>query len=137
MWTTSNRLKAEPINDVKIYPNTKPAVLTVYRGNDLRNFDVHNPLKFVDFGITKLDELGPIIKKKRYKIVGELMIYLGKRYERLNKIPEELRIQSALPASIQAQSQPSRRKRKHIELEPEIRVPGLECNRSLPKGILL
>nr|GEX39226.1 ribonuclease H-like domain, reverse transcriptase, RNA-dependent DNA polymerase [Tanacetum cinerariifolium] len=27
-------------------------------------------------------------------------------------------------------------KRKHIELEPEIKVPGLECNRSLPEGVL-
>ncbi|GJW67131.1 hypothetical protein Tco_0121555 [Tanacetum coccineum] len=59
-----------------------------------------------DFGVTKLDELGPIIQKKKNKIVGELMISLGKRYERLRKIPEELRIQSALPplASEQASS---------------------------------
>ncbi|GKF88937.1 hypothetical protein Tco_0262900, partial [Tanacetum coccineum] len=107
MWTTSSKLKPEPINDVKIHPNTKLAVLTVYRGNDRRNFDVHNPFKFADFGITELDELGPIIEKKKNKIVGELMIYLGKRYERLKKIPEEVGIQ----------------------------VPGLECNRSHPEGV--
>ncbi|GJY54789.1 hypothetical protein Tco_0446453 [Tanacetum coccineum] len=53
------------------------------------------------------------------------------------EIPEELRIQSALPALVpeQAPSQSLRRKRKHMELEPEIKVPGLECNRSLPKGV--
>ncbi|GJS50198.1 hypothetical protein Tco_0600319 [Tanacetum coccineum] len=96
LQTTSSRLKPKPATDVKIHPNTKPAVLTVYRGNDRRNFDVHNPFKFADFGITKLDELGPIIEKKKNKIVVELMISLGKRYERLNKIPEELGIQSAL-----------------------------------------
>nr|GEW14260.1 copia protein [Tanacetum cinerariifolium] len=28
------------------------------------------------------------------------------------------------------------RKRKHIELEPKIKVPRLECNRSLPGGVL-
>ncbi|GJU00866.1 hypothetical protein Tco_1111204 [Tanacetum coccineum] len=116
--------------------NTKPVVLTIYRGNDRRNFDVHNPFKFAEFRITKLDELGPIIEKKMNKIVGELMISMGKRYERLNKIPEELGIQSALPAPVQAQSQSLGRKMKHIELEPEIRVPGLECNRSLPEGVL-
>ncbi|GJS97837.1 hypothetical protein Tco_0804805 [Tanacetum coccineum] len=26
-------------------------------------------------------------------------------------------------------------KQKHIELEPEVKVPGLECNRSLPEGV--
>ncbi|GKG25139.1 hypothetical protein Tco_0395767, partial [Tanacetum coccineum] len=27
------------------------------------------------------------------------------------------------------------RKRKHMELEPEVKIPGLECNRSLPKNV--
>ncbi|GJS53103.1 hypothetical protein Tco_0626465 [Tanacetum coccineum] len=31
MWIMSKRLKPEPITNVKIYPNIKPAVLTVYR----------------------------------------------------------------------------------------------------------
>ncbi|GKA78244.1 hypothetical protein Tco_0784781 [Tanacetum coccineum] len=137
MWTKSNRLKPNPINDVKIHPNSKPAVLTMYRNNDKKNFDVHNPFKFADFGITKLDELGPIIEKEKNTIVKDLMTSLGKRYERLKKIPEELRIQSVLLAPVpeKDQSQSSGRKRKHIELEPKIKVPGLECNRSLPKGV--
>ncbi|GKE18279.1 hypothetical protein Tco_1425856 [Tanacetum coccineum] len=111
----ADRLKPKPATDVKIHPNIKPEVLTVYRGNDRRNFDVHNPFMFADFGITKLDELGPIVEKKKNKIVVELMISLGKRYARLNKIPEELGIQSALPTLVQAQSQSSGRKRKHME----------------------
>ncbi|GKE19308.1 hypothetical protein Tco_1426885 [Tanacetum coccineum] len=60
---------------------------------------------------------------------------LSRRYERLRKILEELDIQSALPAPKQASSQTSRRKRKHMELEPETRIPGLECNRALPKNV--
>nr|GEV10816.1 hypothetical protein [Tanacetum cinerariifolium] len=36
----------------------------------------------------------------------------------------------------QASSQTSRRKRKHIELEPETRNPRLECNRTLPENVL-
>ncbi|GKA90330.1 hypothetical protein Tco_0812200 [Tanacetum coccineum] len=75
--------------------------LDQYIGNDRRNF------KFGDFGITELDELGPIIEKKKNKIVGELMISLGKIYERLKKIPKELGIQ----------------------------IPSLECNRSLLEGV--
>ncbi|GKD26559.1 hypothetical protein Tco_1232773 [Tanacetum coccineum] len=31
--------------------------------------------------------------------------------------------------------QSSGRKIKHMELEPKIKVPGLECNRSLPEGV--
>ncbi|GKD03737.1 hypothetical protein Tco_1178711 [Tanacetum coccineum] len=116
MWTISNRLKPEPITEVKIHPNSKPTILTVYRNNDKRNFDVHNPFKFTDFRITELDELGPIIKKKKNSIVKDLMHPLSKRYKRLKKIPKEHGIQYALPAPIpeQAPSQSSRRKRKHM-----------------------
>nr|GEU55750.1 cysteine-rich RLK (receptor-like protein kinase) 8 [Tanacetum cinerariifolium] len=45
MWTMTNRIKPEPITNVKIHPNTKPAVLYVYRNNEKRNFDVHQPFK--------------------------------------------------------------------------------------------
>ncbi|GJT53429.1 hypothetical protein Tco_0988483 [Tanacetum coccineum] len=136
MWTMSNRLKPEPIIDVKIHPKTKPAVITVYRNNVKRNFNVHNPFKFIDIGITELDELGPIIEKKKNTIVKDLMKSLSKRYERLKKIPGELGIHSSLPlVPEQAPSVSLGRKRKHMELEPEIKVPGLECNRSLPNGV--
>ena len=84
-----------------------------------------------------MDELGLIIQKKKNTIVKDLMTSLSKRYERLKKIPKELGIPSALPAPIpeQVSSQVSGRKRKHLELEPEIKVPGLECNKSLPEGV--
>nr|GEW22432.1 hypothetical protein [Tanacetum cinerariifolium] len=118
IWTTSSRLRPKPITDFKIHPNTKPLVLTVYRANDKRNFQVHNPFKFVNFIVTELDELGPIIQKKKNAIVKDPMTSLGKIFERLKKIPEELEIQSALPASTpkQALFESSGRKRKHVEL---------------------
>ncbi|GJT30642.1 hypothetical protein Tco_0910917 [Tanacetum coccineum] len=97
MWTMTNRIKPEPIIDVRIHPNTKPIVAFVFRNNDKRNFDIHNPFKFTDFGSTKLDELGPIIQKKKNFVIKYLMTSLSKRYERLKKIPEEHGIQSALP----------------------------------------
>ncbi|GJV95492.1 hypothetical protein Tco_1547069 [Tanacetum coccineum] len=105
MWTTTSRLNLEPTNDVKIHPNTKPAVITVYRGTD------KGTLKFTTL--------------------------LSLRYERLKKIPEEPGIQSALPAPApeQASSQLLGRKRKIMELEPEICIPGLKCNRSLPENV--
>ncbi|GJS29275.1 hypothetical protein Tco_0489895 [Tanacetum coccineum] len=129
--------KPECIIDVRIHPNTNPIVASVFRDNDKRNFDVHQPFKFSDFRITELDELGPIIQKKKNSVVKDLMTSLSKRYERLKKIPEELGIQSALPALIpeQASSQSSGRKRKHMELEPEVKVHGLGCNRCLPKSV--
>nr|GEX51452.1 reverse transcriptase [Tanacetum cinerariifolium] len=97
-------IKPEPITDVKIHPNTKPVVLSVYGDNDKRNFDVHNPFKFTNFKITELDELGPIIQKKNNSIVKELMTSLSKRCERLKKILEELGIQSALHALVPEQA---------------------------------
>ncbi|GJV28460.1 hypothetical protein Tco_1384908 [Tanacetum coccineum] len=47
MWTTTSRIKPEPITDVKIHPNTKPAVIIVYKGTNRRNFfgAVHNPFR--------------------------------------------------------------------------------------------
>ncbi|GKA69606.1 hypothetical protein Tco_0775670 [Tanacetum coccineum] len=108
------------------------------RANDRIKFQVHNPFKFADFGVTELDELWPIIQEKKNTIVKDLMTSLGKRFKRLKKIPKELGIQYALPALVpeQASSESLGRKRKHMELEPEIKVPGLECNRSLPEGLL-
>ncbi|GJY03106.1 hypothetical protein Tco_0361258 [Tanacetum coccineum] len=107
----------------------------IYKGTDGRNFDVHNPFLFGKFGISELDELWEIIPKKKNAVVKDLMNSPSRRYERLRKIPKELRIQSALPAPApeQASSQTSGRKRKHIELEPKVKVSGLECNRSLSK----
>ncbi|GJS77246.1 hypothetical protein Tco_0727127 [Tanacetum coccineum] len=96
--------KPERITDVRIHLNTKPIVASVFRDNDKRNFNIHQPFKFLGFGITELDELGPIIQKKKNSIVKDLMTFLSKRYERLKKIPEELGIQSALPAPIPEQA---------------------------------
>ena len=61
------------------------------------------------------------------------------RYDQLAKKHEELGIPSLLPASLPAiqapPAQSSKRKRKKIEIEPEISVPGLDCNRALPEGV--
>ncbi|GJT55386.1 hypothetical protein Tco_0990440 [Tanacetum coccineum] len=128
MWTINNKLKPETITNIKIHPKTKPVVITVYR--DGRNFDVHRPFAFGAFGISELDELREIIPKKKNAVVHDLMNSLSQRYERIRKILEELRIKSALLASAseQASSQSSRKKRKHMELEPETKILGLECN---------
>ncbi|GKE13867.1 hypothetical protein Tco_1421444, partial [Tanacetum coccineum] len=102
MWTVSSRLKPDPITDIKIHLKTKSIVITVYKGTDGRNFDVHNPFLFGEFGIYELDELREIIPKKKNAVVKDL---------------DELS------------------KSKHMELEPEVKVLGLECNRSLSEGV--
>ncbi|GJX36871.1 hypothetical protein Tco_0248428 [Tanacetum coccineum] len=58
-----------------------------------------------------------------------------KKKERLKETPEELGIRSSLPDPGQVLSLTLGRKRKHQELEPEVRIPGLECNISLPEGV--
>lgn len=131
------RLRPESITDIQIHRNTNPAVVTVFRGPDQRILDVHKPFKFSVFGITELDELRPIIDKKQNVVVPELLKSLKLRYDRLKKIPEVLDIPSLLPAS-STQAAPtkiSKRKRNLVQMESEIKVPGLDCDRSLPKGI--
>ncbi|GKB69121.1 hypothetical protein Tco_0930533 [Tanacetum coccineum] len=88
MWTTSSRLKPEIIIDIKIHPNTKPTVITIYMGTNKRNFEVHNPFKFGDFGVTELDELGPIIQSKMNRIYGMFFIdFIGdKAFQRMSDI---------------------------------------------------
>nr|GEU36768.1 copia protein [Tanacetum cinerariifolium] len=105
MWTVSSRLKPEPITDIKIHPKTKPVVITIYRGTDGRNFDVHKHFLFEAFGISKLDEMREIILNKKNTMVKDLMNSL------------------------------SQRKQKHMELEPETRIPGLECNQTLLENV--
>nr|GEY97263.1 protein kinase superfamily protein [Tanacetum cinerariifolium] len=53
----------------------------------------------------------------------------------LKEIPGELRINPSLAPIGQVPSLSSSRKRMALELEPEVRIDGLECNRSHPKGI--
>nr|GEV23633.1 hypothetical protein [Tanacetum cinerariifolium] len=137
IWTINNRLKLETIADIRIHPKTKPVVITVYRGSDGRNFDAHKSFAFGAFGLSELDELREIIPKKKNVVVQDLMNSLSRRYERIRKIHEELGIKSALsaPAPEQASSKSTRRKRKHMELEPKIKITELECNRALYKNV--
>ncbi|GKE34338.1 hypothetical protein Tco_1453660 [Tanacetum coccineum] len=60
-----------------------------------------------EFGISELVELRDIIPKKKNAVVQDLMNLLSRRT-----------------------------KRKHMELEPEIKIPGLECNQALPEKFL-
>ncbi|GKB71269.1 hypothetical protein Tco_0932681 [Tanacetum coccineum] len=85
---TRIRLKLETIIDIHFYPNIKLVIVTVFRGNNQRNFDVFNPFKFGDFKVIKLDELDPIIQKKKNKVVGDLMTSLGKRLECNRSLPK-------------------------------------------------
>nr|GEY13265.1 hypothetical protein [Tanacetum cinerariifolium] len=114
----------------------KASGYNIYRGTDGRNFSVHKPFLFGAFRISELDELREIIPKKKNTMVKHLMNSLSRRYKRLRQILGELGIQSALPAPEQAPSQTSRRKQKHMELEPKTRIPGLECNPTLLENVL-
>ncbi|GKD69015.1 hypothetical protein Tco_1323105 [Tanacetum coccineum] len=79
------------------------------------------------------DKLSVIISKNKNKVVGELIESLSKKYERLKEFPVKLGINPSLPLPEQVLSLSSRRKRKALELESEVRIAGLECNYSHPK----
>nr|GEV11569.1 putative ribonuclease H-like domain-containing protein [Tanacetum cinerariifolium] len=74
-------LKPETITDIKIHLKTKPVVIIVVKGTDGRNFDVHKPFAFSEFGISKLDELKKIIPKQKNTVVQDLMNSLSQRLE--------------------------------------------------------
>ena len=130
------RLKPETITNIKIHRNTKPAIVTVFRGAYQRVMDIHDPFRFADFGISELDELRPIISKKTNVVVPSLLKSLKLRYKRLMNMPEALGIPSLLPASSTQVTPPkaSKRKRKQIELEPEIKVLRLDVTGLFLKG---
>ena len=73
----------------------------------------------------------PITRVERYHWV------MKERYDRLKAMPGALNIPSLLPASTTGTAPPkaTKRKRKHIDSEPETKVPGLDCDRSIPEGI--
>ncbi|GKD47703.1 hypothetical protein Tco_1276679 [Tanacetum coccineum] len=89
-WTTTSRLKPKTITDIPIHPNTKPVAITVYKGPDRRNFDVHKLFRFGDYGVTKWDELGAIIPNKKNKVVEDLMSSLQKK--KYQELEPEFRI---------------------------------------------
>ncbi|GJU11546.1 hypothetical protein Tco_1133942 [Tanacetum coccineum] len=72
-----------------------------------KKLNVHKPFAFGAFGISELDGLREIIPKKKNADVQDLMNSLSQR-----------------------------KKRKHMELEAEIKIPGLECNRALLENVL-
>nr|GEZ22629.1 copia protein [Tanacetum cinerariifolium] len=63
----------------------------------------------------------------------EVIKVVREEAKKLGINPKEAIFTKAVPE--QASSQTSKRKRKHMELKHEIKVSGLECNRSLPEGI--
>nr|GEV92816.1 hypothetical protein [Tanacetum cinerariifolium] len=106
-WDKEKEIKkAEEDARLNAISKIERVVITVYRGTDGRNFDVHKPFLFVAFGISELDELREIIPKKKNTMVKDLMNSLSRR-----------------------------KKQKHMKLEPEIKIPGLECNRTLPENV--
>ncbi|GKD76239.1 hypothetical protein Tco_1334521 [Tanacetum coccineum] len=64
-----------------------------------------------------------------------MMASLSNKYERLKKILEELEIDQSF---LLPEQDPSllRRKRKVMELEHQLYIVGLHCQRELPEGVM-
>nr|GEX42443.1 hypothetical protein [Tanacetum cinerariifolium] len=88
-----------------------------------------------DFRVTEWDKLGPVIKKKKNKVVGELMTSLGKKYHRLKVIPRKIGITLSLLTPRQV-LYPALGRNKIAHESPKVCILRLECNRSLPEGVL-
>nr|GEX18880.1 hypothetical protein [Tanacetum cinerariifolium] len=81
-----------------------------------------------------------IYKGRRHNLCDGVKTKLPQRNPKKILRSDDVRIlatpSSSCPSPEQAPSQPLIRKRKHQELEPEIKIPWLEYNRSLPKKVL-
>ncbi|GJZ27661.1 retrovirus-related pol polyprotein from transposon TNT 1-94 [Tanacetum coccineum] len=78
-------------------------------------------------------------EEKIKKAVEEAKMFEMTKTEVIKVVPEEAKKIGLYPKKIisvkAVASQSSGRKRKHMELEPEIKVAWLECNRSLHDGV--
>ncbi|GJR33239.1 hypothetical protein Tco_1109471 [Tanacetum coccineum] len=81
------------------------------------------------------DEINAYLVKedKIKKAVKEAKMLEMTRTEVIKVVQEEAKKIRLDPKIIK--SGKAGRKRKHMELEPKIKVPGLECNKSLPEGV--
>ncbi|GJV04964.1 hypothetical protein Tco_1338533 [Tanacetum coccineum] len=132
---------------IDITPHEQPESPLVapkgYRGKGKVTDDVESPKKLAKAS----SKLTWTKKKKMKKAVKEAKILAMRKLDLINVIHEEaskagidpkiLESAKALfaPSPEQTSSQLPGRKRKILELEPEIRIPRLECNRSLPEGV--
>nr|GEW78383.1 hypothetical protein [Tanacetum cinerariifolium] len=73
----------------KIHSKSKLVVITVYKGIDGRNFNVHKPFLFGAFGISELDELGEISIKNKNTMVKDLINSLSQRWSHIDKVGME------------------------------------------------
>ncbi|GJW86414.1 hypothetical protein Tco_0161754 [Tanacetum coccineum] len=124
--------------DAKLYAISKPEVIKVVR-EEAKKLRIH-PKEAITTQAGEnfkkaQDAEHEVLKKKHVEKVKKSLKLRKHKYERIRKIPKELGIKSALPAPEQVSSKSSRKNRKHMELEPEVRIPRLECNRALPENV--
>ncbi|GJW90696.1 hypothetical protein Tco_0168249 [Tanacetum coccineum] len=97
------------------------------------------------FEMTKTEVIKVVQVEAKKILLDPKIIIIVKSCEKFKKaqdakhqvLKREHSQKPTLPAPIpkQASSQSLGRKRKHTELEPKIKVPGLECDQSLPEGV--
>nr|GEZ84311.1 hypothetical protein [Tanacetum cinerariifolium] len=126
VWTTTKRRNEGKTIEIHIHARTKLVDVTVYRNNDIMNFELHKEFKFCDFGISEWDELGPRGGDSGWVRVGGF---------RLKEAAESLNIDNSIPLPLQDPSKPKQRKRKTIELEHETFIDDLHYNRIVPQGV--
>ncbi|GJX49949.1 hypothetical protein Tco_0276794 [Tanacetum coccineum] len=78
--------------DLFIHPKTKRVSVTMYNNNNLRKFEVFKEFKFGDFGLKEWDMMLSIPRKKKNKVVHDLINSLGNKYKELRTIGGSLQI---------------------------------------------
>nr|GEU37862.1 hypothetical protein [Tanacetum cinerariifolium] len=139
---TSNIIHPDPEEEVKV-PYTINGKICYLTDKEMQAYlDKEEKLRKA----AEEERLLAISKPKVIKVVQEVAENIGldpkkiasakagKKFKKAQDAEHKLALPALAPE--QASYKSSRRKRKHIELEPEIKIPRLECNRALPENVL-
>ncbi|GJU52641.1 hypothetical protein Tco_1226355 [Tanacetum coccineum] len=124
-WDKEEQIKKAE-EEARLNAISKPDVIKVVR-EEAKKLGIH-PKEAIT---TKVGELF----KKAQDVEHEVLKKQHTKKVRKSLKLRKHKIHSALPVPEQTPSQVSGRKQKHMKLEPETRIPGLECNRALPENV--
>ncbi|GJX13366.1 hypothetical protein Tco_0982746 [Tanacetum coccineum] len=118
--------------------NTVLEILTPNSGAEIELIDPQDPiplkLQHLKLNQSPPSSAYPSLKDQIKKAAKEAKMFAMTKTEVIKVVRKEAEKIGLDPKIIVSAKEG--RKRKHMELEPKIRVPGLECNQSLTEGVL-
>ncbi|GJY32622.1 hypothetical protein Tco_0417091 [Tanacetum coccineum] len=107
----------EPVKDGKDFLNHQAKALQVHNKKLEEKAGKKKKFKFGEFGVKEWEMMFPILKKKKNKVVPDLINSLDNKYDELRTIREILKLGNQIPLALLDPSKQkiSRKKRKVVE----------------------